>query len=58
MDYAEQLFSEELDPEKYHRVLTWCNKIFKSSTENMITVINEFEKIANLVYPGKKDCEH
>ena len=22
----------------------------------MITVINEFEKIANLVYPGKKDC--
>ena len=56
VDYAEQLFSEELDPEKYHRVLTWCNKIFKSSTENMITVINEFEKIANLVYPGKKDC--
>lgn len=55
VDYAEQLFSEELDPEKYHRVLTWCDKIFKSSTENMITVIDEFEKIANLVYPGKKD---
>ena len=55
VDYAEQLFSEELDPEKYHSALTWCDKIFKSSPENMLAVLDEFEKIANLVYPGKKD---
>ena len=55
VDYAEQLFSEELDPEKYHSVLMWCDKIFKSSKEDMTAVMDEFEKIANLVYPGKKD---
>ena len=57
VDYAEKLFSEELDSEKYHSVLNWCDKIFKSSTDNMITVIDEFEKIANLVYPGKKNSK-
>ena len=55
VDYAEQLFSEELDPEKYRNALMWCDKIFKSSSENMLDVLDEFEKIANLVYPGKKD---
>lgn len=33
----------------------WCDKIFKSSIEDMMAVMDEFEKIANLVYPGKKD---
>lgn len=55
VDYAEQLFSEEYDPEKYREVLKACDIIFNSSTEELADVIIEFEKVAELVYPGKKN---
>ncbi|MCR1842111.1 UvrD-helicase domain-containing protein [Murimonas intestini] len=51
VDYAEKLFSEEIEPDRYRKALEVCHKIFSCPFGEMINVIDNFIEIAELVYP-------
>lgn len=51
VDYAEKLFSDETEPEKYRKALIFCNNIFNCSPERMICTIDDFTALAKLIYP-------
>lgn len=51
VDYAEKLFSEELESDKYRNALVACHKIFICPFEKMFNVIDNFIEIAELIYP-------
>ena len=51
VDYAEKLFSAEMEPEKYRKTLNLCHKIFNCTLENLMDVINNFIEMAELLYP-------
>lgn len=51
VDYADGLFSEEIEPVKYRNALHLCNEIFKSTPESISTAEDKFISLAKLVYP-------
>lgn len=53
VDYVENLFSEEGEPEKYRRALTLCNSIFTCTPESICSSEGAFVDLAKLVYPQK-----
>lgn len=53
IDFAEQLFSEESDHEKFRHALSVVSVIFSTSPENMISVESNFINLAQMVYPQK-----
>lgn len=53
VDYAEQLFSEDLEPEKYRKALGFCQKIFTCSTDCMSSIESDIIALAKLVHPQK-----
>lgn len=55
VDYAEQLFSEELEPIKYHKALNLCHKIFSCHQEDISSSAPDIIALAQLVYPKKKN---
>ncbi len=54
VDYAEQLFSEELEPIKYHKALNLCHKIFSCRQEDISSSAPDIIALAQLVYPKEK----
>ena len=55
VDYAEQLFSEELENVKYRKTLNLCQKIFSCCRDNISSVESDIIALAQLVYPKKKN---
>jgi len=55
VDYAEQLFSEELETVKYHKALALCQKIFSCCQDDFSSVEADIIKLAQLAYPQKKN---
>lgn len=55
VDYAEQLFSEEIEAVKYHKALNMCQKIFSCCQDDISSVESDFIALAQLVYPKKKN---
>lgn len=53
VDFAEQLFSEESESEKYQTALSLCNSIFSCTQENISASEQNFVNLAELVYPKK-----
>ncbi len=53
VDYAENLFSEENEPEKYRKALALCGTIFVQSVDTLYSVEDAFIELAKLVYPHK-----
>lgn len=53
IDYAEQLFSEEIEPKKYRTALRLCNSIFSYSFYEFHNAENDMKELAVLLYPGK-----
>lgn len=53
VDFAESLFSEESEPEKYRRALSLCNSIFSCDANTLYTAESAFIGLATLVYPKK-----
>lgn len=53
VDFAEQLFSEEFENEKYQNALSICHSIFSCTQENISTSEQSFIRLAELVYPQK-----
>lgn len=53
VDFAENLFSEENEPEKYRRALALCASIFNHSVDSLHTTEETFVELAKLVYPQK-----
>ena len=51
MDYADELFSEETEPEKYRKALHLCSEIFSCMPETISTVEDKFICLAKLLYP-------
>ncbi len=54
VDYAEQLFSDELKSGKYHKALTLCQKIFSCHQDDISCAESDIIALAQLVYPKKK----
>lgn len=54
VDYAERLFSQDLDPRKYHKALSLCNAIFSCSPDNIASAEPDIIKLAKLFYPKKE----
>lgn len=55
VDYAEQLFSEELEAVKYNKALFLCQKIFSCRQDDISSVESDIIDLAQLVYPKKKN---
>ena len=55
VDYAEQLFSDELESVKYHKALALCQKIFSCHQDDISSVESDIIDLAQLVYPKKKN---
>lgn len=53
VDYAEQLYSEDQEPEKYHQALSLCQTAFSCATSNTILLKESLISLAELVYPSK-----
>lgn len=53
VDYAENLFSEEEEPEKYRKVLALCNKIFARNIDTISASEEDLINLAKMIYPGK-----
>lgn len=51
MDYADELFSEETEPEKYRQALHLCGEIFSCTPEMISAVEDRFICLAKLLYP-------
>lgn len=51
VDYADELFSEEIEPIKYRNALRLCNEIFTFTPETISTAEDKFISLAKLVYP-------
>lgn len=51
MDYADELFSEETEPEKYRQALHLCGEIFSCTPETISAVEDRFICLAKLLYP-------
>jgi len=56
VDYAESLFSEENESDKYRKALALCATIFAREVNTIHTAENAFIELASLVYP-KKDSD-
>lgn len=54
VDYAEQLFSQDLDSRKYHKALSLCNTIFSCSPGNIASTESDIIRLAKLFYPKKE----
>lgn len=54
VDYAEQLFSEELEPQKYRKALALCQSIFSNSFEEFCNAEDKIKELAGLVYAQKE----
>lgn len=54
VDYAEQLFSEELEPQKYRKALALCQSIFSDSFDDFYNAEDKIKKLAELVCLQKK----
>ncbi|MDE6435416.1 MAG: ATP-dependent helicase [Lachnospiraceae bacterium] len=55
VDYAEQLFSEEIEAVKYHKALNLCQKIFSCCQDDIFSIEPDIIALAQLVYPKKKN---
>lgn len=55
VDYAEQLFSENLEPEKYRKALSLCQRIFACCPDCMKSIESDIIALARLVYPQKEN---
>ena len=53
VDFAENLFSEDNEPAKYHRALSLCDNIFHHSADSLYTAEESFIELAKLVFPQK-----
>ena len=53
VDYAESLFSEENEPDKYRKALALCATIFAHGVDTIYTAESAFIELAYLVYPKK-----
>lgn len=54
VDYAEQLFSEELEPQKYRKALALCQSIFSNSFDDFCNAEDKIKELAGLVYAQKE----
>lgn len=54
VDYAEQLFSEELEPRKYRKALAFCQKIFACCPDCINSIESDIVALAKLAYPQKE----
>lgn len=54
VDYAEQLFPDELESVKYHKALVLCQRIFTCHRDAISSVESDIIDLAQLVYPKKK----
>lgn len=54
VDYAEQLFPEDLEPEKYRRALALCQEIFICPKSDITKVGPDIIALAKLIYPKKE----
>lgn len=57
VDIAQELFYEELEPQKYRNALRILNILFNLPEERLVDGIPYFTNIAELVYPGRKNIE-
>ena len=53
IDYAEKLFSEEYEPNKYRKSLSLCRDIFSFNHTKINDVEEKMIQLAEMVYPGK-----
>ncbi len=54
VDFAEQLFSETYESEKYRKALSLCNMIFSCKQNDIILIEDAIKDLARLVYPKKE----
>lgn len=54
VDVAEQLYSEEVDPARYRKVLSMCTEIFSHDESNIELAESIFVKLAEFVHPKKE----
>lgn len=54
VDYAEQLFSEELEPKKYRKALALCQSIFSNSFDDFCNAEDKITELAGMVYTQKE----
>lgn len=54
VDVAEQLYSEQIDPARYRKVLSMCTEIFSYDESNIDLAEPIFVKLAKLVHPKKE----
>lgn len=54
VDYAQQLFYEEYESQKYHRALSLCQSIFSYPFEKFSMARDEMMQLADLIYPNKR----
>lgn len=55
VDFAEQLFSEETEGEKYRKALSLLHGIFSRTPEDLLTVEDAYIALAEMVYPKKRN---
>lgn len=55
VDYAEQLFLEDLEPEKYRKALALCQEIFICPQSDITKVRPDIVALAKLIYPKKEN---
>lgn len=55
VDYAERLFSEDLEPEKYHKALDLCQRIFICPQNDIAKAKSDIIALVRLVFPGKEN---
>lgn len=55
MNFAEQFFSEEYEPVKYHSALTLCEKIFLCNIGSINEAEQDMISLAELIYPQKQN---
>ena len=55
VDITQELFYEELEPQKYRNALRILDTLFNLQEERLVEEIQYFENIAELVYPGRKN---
>lgn len=55
VDYAEQLFPEDLEPKKYRKTLTLCQEIFMCPQSDIAKTKPDIITLAKLIYPKKEN---
>lgn len=55
VDYAEQFFSEDQEPQKYRKALNLCQKIFICPQNDIAKAKSDIIALAKLIYPIKEN---